>query len=261
MCSTWSKNMRFAQRYLAASMGLFAMALLLGAPSVRSQAFPERPAQGEFVLDEAALIHAGDQQQIENVCRNLLRDEQTPIVVVTIPSLAKYDASNIEAYARALFDNWGIGSQAHNYGVLLLVSVGDRKSRIELGDAWTGTKNETTRMITNDIMVPNFRKGDYSAGILQGVQALDTMARGQSVRKSVSWTPLLVILGLVVLGVATAVSLIRSGHAGWGWALIAAIGALIAAVLWLARFGKSDSSSGESYGGGSGGGGGATGSW
>lgn len=256
--------MRFRQRYLAASTastGLFAVALLLSAPAVRSQTFPERPAQGEFVLDEAVLIHAGDQQQIENVCKNLLRDEQIPIVVVTIPSLAKYDASNIEVYARALFDNWGIGSQARNYGVLLLVSVGDRKARIELGASWAGAKDDTARRIMNEIIVPNFKKGDYSTGILQGVQALDTMARGQHVRKAVSWTPILLILGLIVLGVCVAVSLIRSGHAGWGWALIAAIGALIAAVLWLARFGKSDSSSGESYGGGSGGGGGATGSW
>lgn len=250
--------MSFTQRVLT---GLLAVGLLWSAPSVRSQTFPERPAQGEFVLDEAGLIHAGDQQQIEKVCKELLRDEQIPIVVVTIPSLAKYDASNIEVYARALFDNWGIGSQARNYGVLLLVSVGDRKARIELGAAWAGAKNDTARMIMNDIIVPNFKKGDYSAGILQGVQALDTMARGQHVRKAVSWTPILFILGLIVLGGCVGVSLIRSGHAGWGWALIAAIGALIAVILWLARFGKSDSSSGESYGGGSGGGGGATGSW
>lgn len=250
--------MSFTQRVLT---GLLALGLLWSAPSVRSQTFPDRPAQGEFVLDEAVLIHAGDQQQIENACRNLLRDEQIPIVVVTIPSLAKYDASNIEAYARALFDNWGIGSQNRNYGVLLLVSLGDRKARIELGAAWAGTKDDTLRMIMNDIIVPNFKKGDYSAGILQGVQALDTMARGQSVRKAVSWTPLLLILGLMVLGVCAGVSLIRSGHAGWGWALIAAMGALIAAILWLLRLGRSDSSSGDSYGGGSGGGGGATGSW
>ena len=76
-----------------------------------------------------------------------------------------------------------------------------------------------------------------------------------------SWAPLILVLGLIVLGAAMAVSLIRSGHAGWGWALIAAMGALIAAILWLMRLGRSDSSSGDSYSGGSGGGGGATGSW
>ena len=94
-------------------------------------------------MDEADLLHAAEQQRIEELCGKLLKEEHIPIVVVTIPSLAKYDASNIESYARGLFHNWGIGSQAHNYGVLLLVSVGDRKARIELGAAWGGT----TRMI------------------------------------------------------------------------------------------------------------------
>ncbi|HKW32732.1 MAG TPA: TPM domain-containing protein [Candidatus Acidoferrum sp.] len=112
----------------------------------------------------------------------------------------------------------GIGSQAHNYGVLLLVSVGDRKARIELGAAWAGTKDDTTLMIMQDIMVPNFKKGDYSSGILQGVEALDTMARGNTVRKPVSRAPWLMVLGLIALGVGVGVSLIRSGHAGWGWA-------------------------------------------
>lgn len=174
------------QRNILALTCLLATALLFSAPSVRSQTFPPRPAQGEFVRDEAVLLHAGDQRQIEGACAKLMKEEQIPIVVTTIPSLAKYDAKNIEVYARALFDNWGIGSQTRNYGVLLLVSLGDRKARIELGAAWAHAKDETVAMIMNDIMIPNFKKGDYSSAILQGVQALDAMARGQSVRKPVA---------------------------------------------------------------------------
>lgn len=224
--------MTFMQRVLIA---LLPLGLLCGAPSVRSQTFPDRPGQHDFISDEAALIYSQDQQQIKSICDKLLSEEHIPIIVVTIPSLAKYDATDIASYARALFDNWGIGSQNQNHGVLLLVSLGDRKARIELGAAWAGAKDDTVRMIMNDIMVPSFKKNDYSRGILQGVQALDTMARGHSVRKAVSWTPLLLIGGLIVLGLCVAVSLIRRGHAGWGWTLIAAIGALIAAIMWLTR--------------------------
>jgi uncharacterized protein len=112
-----------------AGLCLLALSLLI-VPSLKSQTFPERPGQHDFILDEAGLIHSEDAQQIKSVCERLLKEEQTPIVVVTIPSLAKYDGSDIESYARALFDKWGIGSQTHNYGVLLLASVGDRKARI-----------------------------------------------------------------------------------------------------------------------------------
>ena len=117
--------------------------------------------------------------------QQILHDQGFPIVVVTLPSLAMYDATNIETYGRQLFDHWGIGSQKNNRGILLLVSLGDRKARITLGSDWGDTKDDTARMVMQDIIVPNFKNGNYSAGVLQGVRALDTMARGQTVRKPV----------------------------------------------------------------------------
>jgi uncharacterized membrane protein YgcG len=156
--------MQLLQRSCRAGVCLLAL-LLAAAPSLLSQTFPPRPGQRDFILDEASLIHSEDAQQIKTLCERLLSEEKIPIIVVTIPSLAKYDASDIESYARALFDNWGIGSQTHNYGVLLLVSLGDRKARIELGSAWAGAKDDTARMIMDDILIPNFKKSNYSAGI------------------------------------------------------------------------------------------------
>jgi uncharacterized protein len=248
--------MRLMRRPRVVKMCLLAVGFL-GVPSLMSQTFPPRPGQHDFILDQADLIHPEDAQQIKSVCDRLLREESIPIVVLTIPSLAQYDGVDIESYARALFNSWGIGSQTRNYGILLLVSLGDRKARIELGAGWAGAKDDTARMTMDDIIVPNFKKGSYSEGILQGVQALDTMARGQSVRKPVAWGPLLVVVGMVLLGVGAAISLIRSGHQGWGWALLAAIFAIIVGLLAIA----SRLPSGESFGGGSSGGGGATGSW
>lgn len=224
--------------------------------SLMAQTFPPRPGPRDFVLDQASLIQSQDAQQIKTVCDRLLREERIPIIVVTIPSVAKYNATDIESYARALFDNWGIGSQTRNYGILLLISLGDRKARIELGAAWAHTKDDTAQMIMSDIIIPNFKKGDYSAGILQGVQALETMARGQFVRKPQPWWQPWLFWGLLALGIGVAVSLIRSGNKGWGWGLLAFIFAIVVGVLLAGRGGG-----GSSFGGGSGGGGGATGSW
>ena len=245
------------QRHRLACAALLALNLLV-IPVLRPQSFPQRPGQRDFILDDANLIHPDDAQQIKNVCGRLLSDEDIPIVVVTIPSLAKYDGSDIESYARQLFDKWGIGSQRNNYGVLLLVSLGDRKARIELGAGWVGTKDDTARMIMDDIIIPNFKKGDYSAGILQGVQALESMARNQTVHKPVPWLQICLALAGIGLAVGVAVSLIRSGHQGWGWALLGILFAIIAGVLYVAA---KLPSGGGSFGGGSGGGGGATGSW
>jgi uncharacterized protein len=239
-----------------------------------SQTYPPRPR--DCILDEASLIKPNNAASIRDTCNKLLKETQIPIVVVTIPSLAKYKGGDIEAYARGLFDNWGIGSQERNYGVLLLVSVGDRKARIELGAAWAGAKDATARMIMNEIIVPNFKQGNYSAGILEGVQGLETMVRGELMmspsEKRQTWIFLAVMAGGIFLGV----SLIRSGRTGWGWAVLAMVGAVLVAVLvgafssrgrnrdsWgdSGGFGSGGFGDGGGFGGGSGGGGGATGSW
>jgi uncharacterized protein len=241
-----------------ARVGVWLLAIGLAATAtLLAQTFPPRPGERDFILDEANLINPQDTQQVKGLCDRLLSEERIPIVVVTIPSLAAYNASNIESYARALFDNWGIGSRRRNLGILLLVSLGDRKARIELGAEWAHTQDETASMIMDKIIIPNFKKGDYSTGILQGVQALETMARGQAVKVPRPWYQPWLTLGLFGLGIFVAISLIRNGKKGWGWALLAVLFAILVFVLVAAA----RSGGGGSFGGGSGGGGGATGSW
>jgi uncharacterized protein len=230
----------------------------LASPPLRAQTatFPPRP--GDIILDEARLIEPRDQQQIRAICERLLSERQVPIVVVTISSLADYDASDIETYARALFDHWGIGSKDLNWGILLLVSLGNRKARIELGADYAHGKDETARMIMQEIIIPNFKKSDYSEGIFQGVQALDTMARGLRVSVPRPWWHPWAVLGGFVLALGAAISLIRSGNKGWGYALLAAIFFILGVIFVMALRGRGRSGA---FGGGFGGGGGATGSW
>lgn len=49
---------------------------------------------------------------------------------MTIHSL---DGSDIESYAVALFQQWGLGTKATNRGVLILYAIDDHRDRIEVG--------------------------------------------------------------------------------------------------------------------------------
>jgi len=91
-----------------------------------------KPTSKFFVNDFANVINADDEEKIFNIAKSLYEDSgnSTQLVVVTIDSLAGY---SIEEYANTLFNTWGIGSKKENDGVLILLSVGDRKSRIEVG--------------------------------------------------------------------------------------------------------------------------------
>jgi uncharacterized protein len=228
--------------------------LLVLAVSVAAQQYPTRPMEGEFIIDEAGLIQPADREEIKRISAALLKERGNPIIVVTIPSLAKYGASDVESYALGMFNAWGIGKRVKSEGILLLVSSGDQKARIELGEGYAHQKDDLASEIMQEVIIPKFKSQEHSAGILEGVRALDKLARGMPVKTAPWWHGALLV-GLVVLGIGTAISLIRSGKSGWGWALLAFIVLFIIGMFLLGGKG------GKSFGGGRGGGGGATGSW
>jgi uncharacterized protein len=224
-------------------------------------AFPEKPPKSDFFVDQAQLLDAAHRQEINKTASALLKEERIPLFVVTITSLAAYDASGlgIDGYATRLFNTWGIGSPDRNYGILLLVSVGDRKARIELGAGFAHQYDRQANDIMQSLIIPAFKRGDYSTGIADGVRGLDAMARGLQLPKPTApWWFWPVLIGGAILFAAMIYNLFKSGKSGWAWALIAALAVLI---FFMLRAAASSGGSGGGFGGGSSGGGGATGSW
>ena len=225
--------------------------------------FPDKPPTGTYFVDEAGLISQADGQAINQVAADLWRDEAIPILAVTITSLSDHNASgySIEQYAFELFNHWGIGSERRNYGMLLLVSEGDRKARIELGAAWGHDYDVQAQQVMDTRIIPQFKEERFSEGILLGVEGIDSMARRLSLpRPEIPWGSILIYLGLFGLIIAIIYSLFKSGRKGWAWALIGVLGAILLFVLTFA-VGGGGSSGGGSSGGGFSGGGGGSGSW
>lgn len=223
--------------------------------------FPEKPGDADFFVDKAGIINAEAATEINSLASKLLQDEQVALFIVTITSLVDYDAAgySIEGYAADLFDEWGIGFDDRNYGMLLLVSKGDRKARIELGADWDRSYDRSSKEIMDSLIIPSFKKNDYSMGIVSGVKGLDAMARGLSLPKpEAPWWLLPAIVVSVILVIALIINLFKTGRSGWAWALIAFLGLLIFAIL---RSSNSSGGSSGGFGGGFSGGGGASGSW
>jgi len=241
---------------------LAAGALLVAVSAIPIRAgavtFPEKPAKGHFYVDEAGLIGAAEGKEIDDVAGALLKEERVPLIVVTIKSLMSHDAAGytIERYAFELFNQWGIGSERRNYGMLLLVSREDRKARIELGGAWGHSSNLQAQQVMSDLILPEFRRDSYSQGILAGVRGMNALARGLQLPKpKPPWWVLPLFLAFLAVAIGVIVSLFKSGRKGWGWALLIGLGALLFFLL------RASARGGGAFGGGSSGGGGATGSW
>lgn len=205
---------------------------------------PARPIAGAYIVDEAAMLSTADAQVIREVAGALDRDQRTPIMVVTIRSLADYvpggaGALSIERYAGILFNTWGIGYPDHNFGILLLVSRGDRKARIELGAGWKRDYDDATARIMSNVLIPRFRQGDFSGGIRDAVKALDEMARAGSPAAAVSTVMGAANAGSGGTGITTGAAAMNSGGHGGGlsatpssfasgnWGLFAIVGLFI----------------------------------
>ena len=123
------------------------------------------PREDKAVHDFAGVIDSGTESRLEQFLRATYRSVDTPIVVVTLPSL---DGGQIDDFTNRLYEKWGIGTKPDNRGVLFLVSIGDRKMRIETGYGTEPIVTDTlSATLIQQVAGPRFREGNYSTGIDQ----------------------------------------------------------------------------------------------
>lgn len=145
---------------------LFVLAILV-VPAHAEEGFPN--PQG-LVNDFADVIPATQEQSIAAVTGELLQKTGIPVVVVTMPDIGGEDYTE---YANRLYEAWGIGKKGTDKGVLLFVTVQERKMRIEIGYGIEGViPDGLAGEIRDQYMVPYLEKDQYGEGLLNGAAAV-----------------------------------------------------------------------------------------
>ncbi len=123
-----------------------------------------------YVNDSAKVLDASLENYIISTNKSLYSQTGAQIVVVTINSL---EGESLEEYANELFRQYGIGDKKKNNGVLMLLSIQDRKSRIEVGYGLEGALNDAkTGRIQDNYMIPYFKEDNWQDGIKNGYNAI-----------------------------------------------------------------------------------------
>ncbi len=150
--------------------------LFLGILTQAQNVLP-KPNPPRLVVDAAHLLSPEQLQILEAHLVALDDSTSNQISIVTIPTLNDYA---IEDYSLKLFREWGIGGSKNNNGVLILVSKGENKIRIEVGYGLEGAIPDiTAKSIIENDMAPNFREGNYYRGFAEAIENLGKAAAGE----------------------------------------------------------------------------------
>ena len=169
-----------------------------------SQGFqiPEKPEFQTSVYDYINLLSSGQKSSLESKLIQYSDTTSTQIVVAIINST---EGENINYLAANWGEKWGIGQAKEDNGVLVLLAKGDRKISIQAGK---GTEHLLTdfaakRIIEREI-IPEFKRGDYYAGLNKGAEAIFKTLNGeyQGSRKressDVSFAPIIFFIIVII---------------------------------------------------------------
>ncbi|GAP72344.1 hypothetical protein SAMD00024442_3_54 [Candidatus Symbiothrix dinenymphae] len=144
---------------------------------------PKRVDAASFVSNPDSILSVSAVRQINAVLRSLEADTKAEVAVVMLNSIG--DAA-IEDFARQLFNTWGIGKAELNNGFLILFVLDQRAVRFEVGYGLESTlPDNLCAQIQMEAMIPEFKTGNYDAGISAGVTRVASRIRKAPMNEAV----------------------------------------------------------------------------
>lgn len=135
------------------------------------------PALNSRVTDLTGTLTPVQSRQLEAQLQQFEAAKGSQVVVLIVPSSKP---ETIEQFSIRVADQWKIGRKGVDDGVILLVAKNDRTLRIEVGRGLEGAiPDVTAHRIIDEIIVPYFRKGDFSGGIEAGVGRILKVIQGE----------------------------------------------------------------------------------
>lgn len=135
------------------------------------------PQPDGFVTDTAGVLSADEERSLEIDLQNYRGETSNEIAVFIFPSL---EGEAIADLAVEVGREWGVGSAQRDNGLLLLISVEDRKLFIATGYGLEGAVPDlAAKQIIDREIVPEFKAGSYYGGITAGVEALKLQIGGE----------------------------------------------------------------------------------
>jgi uncharacterized protein len=190
------------RRYLIAALfGLLATATAADFGALKPQ---------DYLSDFAGVVDAGAARQINAYCARVEQTTGAQIALVVLPGL---QGEPIEDVANLLYRKWGVGQKKTNEGVLVLLSIGDRRTRMEVGYGLEPILPDGSAGALLRDMRPALREANYGAAMAAAAVSLgEKIAASKGVSlgdapvrprrrpaRSLPISPLMIVGGVVLL--------------------------------------------------------------
>ena len=121
------------------------------------------------ILSQEAVAH------IDSMCYDLRHRGIAQTAVVAVKEI---NSDNVFDFAYELFSSWGVGSKS-NSGIGILLVEQEREIRFVTGYGIEGVLPDALcKRIQTQYMLPHFRQGDYSKGMVAGLEAICSVLNG-----------------------------------------------------------------------------------
>lgn len=139
-------------------------------PTCRSATVIGSRSNPDGVLSPSAVA------EIDSLCYSLRHRALAQVAVVAVEDIRGDD---LFSFAHTLFFQWGVGRADSDNGLGILLVVDRREVRFVTGPGLEGVLPDALcKRIQMRYMLPYFREGDYSAGMVAGLRAVASVLEG-----------------------------------------------------------------------------------
>lgn len=135
------------------------------------------PTVTGYVNDHTGTLNASEREGLERRLQALERRKGAQVVVLIVPTT---EPEAVEQYSLRAAEAWKLGRKGTDDGVLLVVARNDRRLRLEVGYGLEGAiPDAVAKRIISEVIVPRFRQGDFSGGIVAGLEQVEKLIEGE----------------------------------------------------------------------------------
>ncbi|WP_319783053.1 YgcG family protein [Oceanisphaera sp. IT1-181] len=153
------------------------MSLFLALPTWAQDQTIAVPKLDNWVVDTTGTLSGAQKTALTQQLEAFEKSKGAQIFVLVVPTTGE---DGIDQYARRVYDQWQLGREKIDDGILLVVAKDDRRLRIEVGYGLEGAVTDLqSGRIIREFITPYFAKNEYAAGIQEGVDRIMALVAGE----------------------------------------------------------------------------------